>query len=179
MQTKVCTKCKCEIPITSFHHHKSRYDGLTAWCKACAIAGQASLRARRNADPELRERYLKARRVAERARYRKNRVAEKYRKQEQNRRVKTETLSHYGRKCTCCGETEPLFLAIDHIDGVGNKHRRSLGWRRTGHNFYRWLKKEGYPPGFQVLCHNCNWGKYANNGVCPHKDPANAINKLK
>jgi hypothetical protein len=35
-------------------------------------------------------------------------------------------------------------------------------WRRCG-------QKHGYPEGFQVLCMNCNWGRYRNGGVCPHE----------
>ena len=31
-----------------------------------------------------------------------------------------------------------------------------------------WLKRNDYPPGFQVLCHNCNWAKHAL-GRCPHQ----------
>jgi hypothetical protein len=46
------------------------------------------------------------------------------------------------------------FLVVDHINGEGNKHRKAIG--RTGLNFYRWLRTSGYPPGFRVLCHNCN-----------------------
>lgn len=166
--TKMCTKCKSVLPITDFHRNKSRKDGLTAWCKKCAIGRQQDIRHRRNTNPEARASYLAKRRLASKEYYRENRESESARKREQNRRVKMDTLLHYGGKCACCGEAEPLFLAIDHIDGGGNEHRRSLGWKRTGHNFYRWLKKEGYPSGFQVLCHNCNWGKFANNGVCPH-----------
>src|SRR3972149_5036103 len=39
-----------------------------------------------------------------------------------------------GRRCRCCGETTLQFLAIDHIYGGGNRHRKSLTT-----NFYRWL----------------------------------------
>jgi hypothetical protein len=81
-------------------------------------------------------------------------------------RMKAEMLEHYGARCVCCGETEPGFLCIDHINGGGNKHRRTgVG---AGPNIYRWLKNHGYPPGFQVLCHNCNMAKSAF-GVCPHE----------
>jgi hypothetical protein len=31
------------------------------------------------------------------------------------------------------------------------------------------LKKRGYPPGYRVLCFNCNRGRYLNGGVCPHE----------
>lgn len=77
-------------------------------------------------------------------------------------------LNRYGGKCACCGITEPKFLAIDHIDGGGNKHRKSLK-SKGGSAFYAWLRRSGYPTGFQVLCHNCNMAK-GFYGKCPHKD---------
>lgn len=70
-----------------------------------------------------------------------------------------------GPVCKCCGEKHLVFLSIDHIDGGGNAHRKEIN--RTGIGFYRWLKINGFPPGFQVLCHNCNQGKHSL-GECPH-----------
>lgn len=66
--------------------------------------------------------------------------------------------------CSCCGETAMAFLALDHINGGGYQDRRDSG------GFWSRLKSEGYPPGFQVLCHNCNYGRYLNGGTCPHKE---------
>ena len=77
-----------------------------------------------------------------------------------------DVLDAYGRKCACCGETEEKFLSIDHIDGGGAEHRRSIGMRGGG-QFYCWLRREGFPAGFQVLCMNCNHAK-GNYGACPH-----------
>lgn len=71
-----------------------------------------------------------------------------------------------GWRCACCGETQRLFLTIDHIEGNGRKMREIHG--QTG-QFYRWLKNCGYPAGFQVLCINCNFGKHQNGGICPHQ----------
>jgi hypothetical protein len=71
--------------------------------------------------------------------------------------------NHYGHHCVCCGETEPKFLAIDHVKGGGAKHRRAIG----SSNIYPWLIKNKYPKGFQVLCHNCNMAK-GFYGKCPH-----------
>jgi len=62
-----------------------------------------------------------------------------------------------------------MFLSIDHINNDGHKHRRENNIR-TGEQMYRWLAKNNFPPGFQVLCMNCQWGKRNNNGVCPHTD---------
>ena len=71
----------------------------------------------------------------------------------------------YGRQCICCGEAEPRFLTIDHIENDGVIQRKSHG---VGAHFWRWLIKRGFPDGFQVLCMNCNFGKAMNGGICPH-----------
>ena len=79
-------------------------------------------------------------------------------------------MSHYSNgkpECACCGIKELEFLSIDHINGNGNKHRSSIK-TRSGWTFYLWLKKNGFPSGYQVLCHNCNQAK-GNFGNCPHK----------
>lgn len=73
-----------------------------------------------------------------------------------------------GYKCNCCGETEPLFLSIDHIDNNGATERKSGQYCGSGTGFYQWLRKNKFPPGYQVLCMNCNTGKHKNGGVCPH-----------
>lgn len=79
--------------------------------------------------------------------------------------LKLEVLNAYGGPiCQCCQETEVQFLSIDHINGGGVQHRKI---QRAG-LFYPWLKKNGYPSGFQVLCMNCNWGRRLS-GTCPHQ----------
>ena len=86
-----------------------------------------------------------------------------------NQQLKQDVFRAYGgEKCSCCGETEISFLAIDHINGGGEQQRKKIG---GGTAFYRWLKRNKYPVGFQVLCHNCNHGKHINGGICPHKRP--------
>lgn len=73
-------------------------------------------------------------------------------------------IDYYGGKCACCGETEYAFLAFDHIDGGGNKHRRN---EKIG-NMGRWAYDNGFPDILQILCHNCNSAK-GFYGECPHK----------
>ena len=77
--------------------------------------------------------------------------------------LRLEVLKAYGAWCACCSENTSQFLAIDHINGRGRQHRQTS----AGANFYRWLKEQGFPLGYRVLCHNCNMalGLY---GVCPH-----------
>jgi len=91
-------------------------------------------------------------------------------------KMRLDVLTHYsGGKvpfCKCCGETEVLFLHIDHTDGNGAAQRRQLqkelGYYPAGNNLPYWLKKNGYPAGFQVLCANCNLAKRVDK-VCPHQ----------
>lgn len=87
------------------------------------------------------------------------------------RKLRLEVFAAYGGpSCACCGEAVFEFLTIDHIDNGGAKHRKELFGRRTGGRmFYSWLKSQKFPPGYQVYCMNCNWGKHANGGTCPHK----------
>lgn len=86
------------------------------------------------------------------------------------RQNKIEVFNHYGNRCTCCGETEPLFLTIDHINNDGAKHRKLLFKKGGGSHggFYHWIIKNHFPKEFQILCWNCNSGKWLNKGICPH-----------
>jgi len=86
------------------------------------------------------------------------------------RKIRKTVLEHYGGappSCACCGESETNFLAMDHMNGGGKQHLKEIGG--GGANFYFWLKKNGYPKEFQVLCHNCNFAK-GHYGNCPHED---------
>jgi hypothetical protein len=86
---------------------------------------------------------------------------EKERKQsfEYNRLVRIEVLSHYGGKCSFCGDSNLNHLSIDHINNDGAEHRRN-GFKSG--KLYRWLRDNNYPDGFQVLCftHNFEKGHY-------------------
>jgi hypothetical protein len=84
-------------------------------------------------------------------------------------KLKEQVFNAYGDKCACCGESEPFFLSIDHIDNNGSEMRNSGEHGRGGTTFYQYLRKNNFPDGFQVLCMNCNIGKHRNGGVCPHQ----------
>ena len=104
------------------------------------------------------------------------RVLEQWiRQRDKARRLKIEVLTLYGNdKCGCvrCGEARPACLSIDHIEGRGSQHRK--GAMRSSSSFYAWLKKNGYPKGYQTLCMNCQFikrfenheeGKYATDPI--------------
>jgi hypothetical protein len=47
----------------------------------------------------------------------------------------------------------------------GNKDREQYG---EGKVFYLSLRRRNFPRGFQVLCYNCQMGKYLGKGFCAH-----------
>ena len=108
-----------------------------------------------------RDRYIKQRtklREDNREEYNK-RARESYRK------LRLQVLKAFGGRCQCCGESELLFLELDHIKNDGYKRKD-----KSAQTLYRNAKKEGYPINiYQLLCANCNQGKRRNGGICPHK----------
>lgn len=101
-----------------------------------------------------------------------------YARREQQKLRHDAIMAYGGYICNCCGETERLFLELDHIYGGGCAHRRAVG--NSGSTVIRWLKQNNYPEGLmQVLCSNCNTGRARNGGICPHKsNKCENINKL-
>jgi hypothetical protein len=83
---------------------------------------------------------------------------------------KTEVLSHYGDgSCACCGIRGHEFLTIDHLNQTGAAHRKEInGNAQDGRNFMTWLRQNGYPPGYQVLCMACNFATRMGQ-TCPHQ----------
>jgi len=85
----------------------------------------------------------------------------------QRQRIKSGVINLYGGRCKCCGETNPFFLTLDHVLNDGAKHRLKMG--RPNDKIYRSIFRGGKQiREFQILCANCNLGKYWNKGVCPH-----------
>ena len=101
-----------------------------------------------------------------------SRMAGVIKSRERNRLSRLTVLKFYSSEiphCACCGEKEIKFLSIDHINGGGSQHRRSMGMKKgKGGNINHWIIKNNFPTGFQVLCHNCNMAK-GFYGECPHK----------
>ena len=159
---KECRKCHTAKSLSDFPKDRTSKDGLYSRCRSCCAK---DTRARRDRDPD---RYRTM--ANDRMRAWRNRNPERSAKlqREWYRRAKHRALVAYSQdppSCACCGETNLGFLTIDHINGGGNAHRRELG---GGGTLLVWLRKQGYPDGFQVLCFNCNAGRYWNGGTCPH-----------
>lgn len=82
---------------------------------------------------------------------------------ELRRELRQKVIDGYGGGCACCSETTFEFLAIDHVNGGGSKEREKLSSWQLVNKVY----KLGFPPEYQILCHNCNSAK-GWWGECPH-----------
>ena len=98
-----------------------------------------------------------------------NRGRLNFKKREQFKRMADLIFDYYGNKCNCCGETQRLFLTLDHVNNDGYKYKFPSGKRITGATFFRKIIKEDFPDTIQILCMNCNHGKMRNRGICPHQ----------
>lgn len=72
------------------------------------------------------------------------------------RRLRMRIYKHYcagDPACACCGETTYEFLSLDHLEGSSQedyrKHKTAVGIMIN-------IIREGFPPKYRVLCHNCN-----------------------
>ena len=80
-------------------------------------------------------------------------------------RLKIEVFSHYGPegKLQCawsdCAVTDVDMLSLDHVNDDGAADRGSAHRGRGGHVTYQRVRAQGYPAGFQTLCHNHQWKK--------------------
>src|SRR5215471_13700322 len=99
-------------------------------------------------------------------------LRDKFASKAKRERIKTAVFMAYGGYvCACCGETERRFLTLDHINNDGAKKRREIAGKRTaaGYVTYAYLYRNGFTPGYQILCMNCQHGKRMNHGICPHR----------
>lgn len=187
MVTKRCTRKDCEQPVKPldcFYDDKRAKDGKMSWCIDCLKKYYKELRARHtsNYDPNQDGTY-KCPRCGKTRPYshfgpcksRHNGIQGYCRvcQAEIREEKRTEVLKVYSGEipdCACCGEMQIRFLTIDHIDGKGHEHRRELKRQGKSYDIYVYLRQNNFPPGFQVLCWNCNCckGKY---GECAHRNP--------
>lgn len=92
----------------------------------------------------------------------------KRRRKDWYNKARFEAIMHYGGKCACCGESTYEFLCLDHSNGGGNQHRKEV----KASALPAWLRRNGYPDGFRVLCHNCNFATTGGK-TCPHQEEKN------
>lgn len=153
-------RCRlCQVELTQENWSPSRRRKSDYSCKSChsSITGKWRSANLAKANESVRNWKLKH----------KDRVVEMGKKC--LKKLREEVLAAYGHKCDCCGENRSEFLAVDHVNGGGNEHRRQIG--TGGGKLWRVVRKEGFPDKYRILCHNCNMslGFY---GYCPHVQKA-------
>ncbi len=164
---KTCGECGHDKPVAEYYHktvtnkQKKVYKYLSFACKTCDI--------KRNNAYSDKVRPVMRKVWNERTR---NKRAE----------IKELVFNHYGGWiCACCGETERLFLSLDHINNDGADFRRMISGEQHkggGYHSYIWLLRHDFPAGHQVLCANCQFGKRMNEGVCPHEARRNDYSQV-
>jgi len=143
MRLKKCYKCLVEKEIDQFSRNKNKKDNRNIWCKACFKV--------HNCDYQKRNRE------------KINKTQKKWRD-----KIREQFLNAYGNKCKCCGESNPHFLTLDHINNDGYVERKLFGITNPTRMFLK-MRKQNWPKNnYQILCMNCNFGK-ERLGQCPHK----------
>jgi len=144
------TLCPChEEPM--FWHRDPRYTAGGRW--ECRIENRERSRQWHAANPEKHKEWRASN--LDRRRESARRWGEK---------LWADFFDHYGHACTCCGEDEPMFLTVEHLNGR-DQERRSYNSRLE----LARLRREGWPDDVTVRCINCNQGRWRNGGVCPHQ----------
>lgn len=156
----ICSMCKQEKPISEFPKRNDTKKSVRGYCRECSR--QYHRKWWKKTAP-IRLEYSQKWYANNREKVIKQKVSGnlKYR-----RLARLDCIAHYSNGkncCDCCGEKNIEFLAIDHIDGGGGKHRKILK-----EYIPLYLKKKGFPKGFRILCHNCNMSK-GFYGYCPHE----------
>ena len=149
---KACNKCRRILPSSQFWKCRAKKIGLHAQCKECVKAKHLYA-----SEPYQRWRQKNRHKILE--------YGQQYRMWS-----KMEAFIHYSGtppKCACCGELELAFLTIDHINGGGTRERKTTN-ARGGVSLSIYLRKRGWPPGYRILCYNCNCAT-AFVKVCPHQ----------
>lgn len=158
---KLCGGCRKTLPReTNFGVESRTFDGRRSRCHECVSAKKQEHYKRTFHEQRPRRlAYARARRpqlYAYNAKWQRDR----------NARLRGEMFAAYGERCACCGESERIFLDLDHVRNNGAAHRRELGNQAQ---VMLALRAAGWPKDdFQILCCNCNQGKARNGGVCPH-----------
>jgi hypothetical protein len=83
------------------------------------------------------------------------------------RTLRLKLIVGYDSKCNCCGEDNPLFLTIDHINKDGFLDKKKF--KNNMYKFYNYLIDNNFPTdNYRLLCYNCNCSRGAY-GQCYHE----------
>jgi hypothetical protein len=155
--SKICSSCGEGKPTSSFHKNRRNLDGLVCWCKECVKERGIAYRKANAASIKQRKANY----------YRANAAHIRQQKTDYQQKARTEAFEAYGGAvCAHCGKANSDCLTLDHVNQDGAKRRRN--GERRGTMLYINLRKHGFPPGFRVLCFNCNqkaWRKHKQRSL--------------
>lgn len=182
----ICTKCTLDKDVSHFVWLK-RKQQYHSWCHECQATNARERRARKFASGKYcscgrkftdnkncdwcataASRSTLEQKRARSLKWKKKQTAAMIRSRGDKRKLKV-IMAYGGLKCQCphgCDITALEFLTIDHIKGGGCKHRKEIKA-----NILSWLIKNNFPPGFRILCMNCNMS-LGRRGYCPHERKA-------
>lgn len=136
---KYCVKCKRTRPIKYFYPMNRKILGQSKYCDECL---------------DLMDRNVTPASACNKRR---------------RKTIRKKVIDILGGRCECCGEDRIEFLALDHVNGDGNKLRREKFHPRGSDALYTWIiKNEDHRHMFRILCHNCNMSR-GFYGYCPHE----------
>lgn len=164
-----CKKCNRDKPLIDFPLYCREPERRRHECHACNRA-RLNQHYVENAD-HIRKQRRDAYRVSPSTNWTPEQRERKYElSREVTQRMRELVYHQYGNRCSCCGEDNPLFLTLDHVNNDGHKVRKVHGMSGA---LYRWVIRNGFPDVLQLLCYNCNMGKARNKGICPHQARSN------
>ena len=88
-------------------------------------------------------------------------------------RTRLKLFETFGYQCNCCGERNPNFLTLQHIEAGTNPYQRKrVDGKYTCGKIQSQVLAEAIRSGdrskYEVLCMNCNWA-HGHYGECPHR----------
>lgn len=169
---KYCSESKCrnaryrsknreKVRQFSREYRRRNNERINASCRTDEYRKRARLKYWKN--PE-------ASREANRKRSKTQRYIETRRKYCRNKIAELKRLAYdlLGNICSRCGESRIPVLSIDHINGDGAIHRKSLNGSTI--KFYKDVIRDG-KVRFQILCMNCQWMKRHERKECNNIKP--------
>jgi hypothetical protein len=152
----LCKKCKNQCAICKVDLINNR----CSWVRLCIACSKTygrlkSKKARNNNPLKIKEAVVKS-----------------------EKKFKLQVFQHYCKnkiQCAKCAYEDIRALSIDHMNGEGYLHLNEKGNRLKGKHLYRWLFKNNFPTGFQVLCMNCQFIKrHENKENSKYKNPSHS-----
>ena len=150
-----CKKCERDKPLSDFPIYCREPERRRHECNRC-------LRVRMNNHyyDNVEDRRAKTAKRYAKAPSRGWTPEQKQRRQETQRevtdRMRSLVYHQYGNRCSCCGEDNPLFLTIDHVNNDGHKLRSQHGMSST---LYRWIIKNDFPIYSSCSATTATWAR--------------------